>query len=52
MLKLFRKIIRLLRAGVLTTHVEASFSLDEIAQAVRKADAPGRLGKVLLKIAS
>src|SRR5262245_4594402 len=50
MLKLFRRIIALMRAGVLTTHVEASFKLDEIAQAVQKADTAGRLGKVLLRI--
>ncbi len=51
MLKLFRRITRLMRAGVLTTQVEASYSLDEIAQAVAKAETPGRKGKVLLRIA-
>src|SRR5262249_25102340 len=50
MLKLFRRITSLLRAGVLTTQVEASHSLDEIAEAVQKAETPGRHGKVLLRI--
>src|SRR5262249_40378246 len=49
MLKLFRRIIRLLRAGVLTTHVEASYTVDQIAEAVRRAETPGRQGKVLLR---
>src|SRR5262249_7196284 len=52
MLKLFRRITRLLRADVLTTHVEATYGLDEIAQAVMKAETPGRQGKVLLRLSS
>jgi NADPH:quinone reductase len=48
MLRLFRRITRLLRAGVLTTEVAASYPLDQIQEAVRKAEAPGRRGKVLL----
>jgi NADPH2:quinone reductase len=50
MLKLFRKIQRLMRAGVLTSEIAASFPLDEIQMAVRKAEEPGRTGKVLLRI--
>jgi NADPH:quinone reductase-like Zn-dependent oxidoreductase len=52
MLMLFRQIASLLREGVLTTQVGATFSLDEVQAAVRQAAQPGRDGKVLLKIAS
>jgi NADPH:quinone reductase-like Zn-dependent oxidoreductase len=52
MLKLFRNVIRLLRANVLTTKVESVLDLHEVAQAVQKAETPGRLGKVLLRIAN
>ncbi len=51
MLKLFRRITRLLRAGVLTSEVGASFPLDEIRSAVERAEAPGRQGKILLRMA-
>jgi NADPH:quinone reductase-like Zn-dependent oxidoreductase len=50
MLKLFRGIKRLLRAGVLTSEVGASFPLEEIKAAVERAEAPGRQGKVLLRM--
>jgi NADPH:quinone reductase-like Zn-dependent oxidoreductase len=50
MLKLFRQIKRLMRAGVLTSTVAASFPLDRIDEAVRLAEAPGRPGKVLLRM--
>jgi NADPH:quinone reductase-like Zn-dependent oxidoreductase len=50
MLKLFRRIIRLMRAGVLTTQMAAEYSLDNVAEAVQQADAPARNGKVLLRI--
>jgi NADPH:quinone reductase-like Zn-dependent oxidoreductase len=50
MLLLFRRISQLLRAGVLTTEVGSSFSMDQIKDAVRQAATPGRQGKVLLKI--
>ena len=49
MLALFRNIQKLLRAGVLTAEVGATFPLEEIAAAVRQAEAPGRHGKVLLR---
>jgi NADPH2:quinone reductase len=52
MLSLFRQITSLLREGVLTTEVGATYSLDQIADAVRQADTPGRQGKVILRIAS
>jgi NADPH:quinone reductase-like Zn-dependent oxidoreductase len=50
MLRLFRRIRRLMREGVLTTHVAASFPLEEIRAAVQLADTPGRPGKVLLRM--
>jgi len=49
MLRLFRQIIRLLRAKVLTTDVAATYSLDDIRTAVEKAETPGRTGKILLR---
>jgi NADPH:quinone reductase-like Zn-dependent oxidoreductase len=51
MLLLFRRIARLLQAGVLATDVGSSFTMDQIKEAVRLAAAPVRQGKVLLKIA-
>jgi NADPH:quinone reductase-like Zn-dependent oxidoreductase len=50
MLGLFRRIGRLLREGVLTSEVGATFPLDEVRAAVRQAARPGRHGKVLLRI--
>jgi NADPH:quinone reductase-like Zn-dependent oxidoreductase len=50
MLKLFRRIKALLRAGVLTSEVAASFPLEQIQDAVRQAETPGRQGKVLLRM--
>jgi len=50
MLKLFRDIQKLLRAGVLTSAVGATFPLEQIHDAVREAQTPGRQGKVLLRI--
>jgi NADPH:quinone reductase-like Zn-dependent oxidoreductase len=49
MLKLFRGITSLLRAGVLTSEVGASFPFDEVKAAVERAEAPGRQGKILLR---
>jgi NADPH:quinone reductase-like Zn-dependent oxidoreductase len=51
-LKLFHDITALIRAGVLATELGATFPLDEIALAVREAEAVGRRGKVLLRIAA
>ena len=50
MLLLFRRIVRLLRAGILTTEVGTSYPLDRIQEAVRAAETPGRRGKVFLRI--
>jgi NADPH:quinone reductase len=50
MLRLFRQIKRLLREGVLTSEVGATFGLDEIRAAVERAETPGRQGKVLLRM--
>jgi NADPH:quinone reductase-like Zn-dependent oxidoreductase len=50
MLGLFRRINKLLSAGVLTSEVGATFPLERIKEAVEKAETPGRAGKVLLRI--
>lgn len=50
MLRLFRQIIALLRAGVLTSEVAASFPMADISAAIQLAQAPGRHGKVLLRL--
>jgi NADPH:quinone reductase-like Zn-dependent oxidoreductase len=50
MLKLFRKVGRLMAAGILTSEVGATFSLEEIKSAVEQAAKPGHDGKVLLRI--
>ena len=50
-LQLIREIRTLMKAGVLRTEPGAEFPLDRIADAVREAAAPGKSGKVLLRIA-
>ncbi len=50
MLKLFRTIIRLMGAGVLTTPTGPSYPLHDIRAAVEAAETPGRPGKVLLRM--
>jgi len=50
MLLLFRRISRLMRAGILTTEVGAAYPLERIREAVRQAEAPGRQGKILLRL--
>jgi NADPH:quinone reductase-like Zn-dependent oxidoreductase len=50
MLWLFRRIGKLIRAGVLVSDVGKSFPLADIHAAVRQASMPGRQGKVLLRI--
>lgn len=52
MLRLFRRIRRLMAAGVLTTPIAASFPFTEFQAAVRRAEASGRDGKILLKMGS
>jgi NADPH:quinone reductase-like Zn-dependent oxidoreductase len=51
MLRLFRRIGRLLQEGVLTSEVGATFPLTDVRAAVGRAAAPGRQGKVLLRMA-
>jgi NADPH2:quinone reductase len=50
MLGLFRTIHKLLRVGVLTSEIGATYPLEEIQTAVRQAQTPGRQGKVLLRL--
>jgi NADPH:quinone reductase-like Zn-dependent oxidoreductase len=40
---------RLIRTGVLTSSIEAIFPLEQVQEAVRRAEAPGRQGKILLR---
>jgi NADPH:quinone reductase-like Zn-dependent oxidoreductase len=50
MLKLFRRVEGLMRQGVLTAEVGATFSMDDFQRAITQAQTPGRKGKVLLRI--
>jgi NADPH:quinone reductase-like Zn-dependent oxidoreductase len=50
MLRLFRRIRKFMASGVLASEIGASFSLEEIQTAVRRATEPGRHGKVLLRM--
>jgi NADPH2:quinone reductase len=50
MLLLFRRIGKMMRAGVLVSEVGKSFALTDIQTAVRQASLPGRQGKVLLRM--
>ena len=43
-----QEIVTLMREGMLVTSAARPFSLDEIGAAVKRAEAPGRQGKVLL----
>ena len=49
-LLLFKEIARLIRAGVLDTPPGPVFRLEQIAEAVKEAEKPGKQGKILLKI--
>ena len=51
-LMLIRRIRSLIRTGMLATDVGQTYSLDQVNEAVRKAEEPGRGGKVLLRIGS
>lgn len=51
MLGLFRQIITLMRAGILTTPVAATYSLDQLPQAIEHVEKAARGGKILLKLA-
>jgi NADPH:quinone reductase-like Zn-dependent oxidoreductase len=50
MLRLFRRMRELLREGVLQTQFAATYPIEQVAKAVEHAAAPGKGGKVLLKI--
>jgi NADPH:quinone reductase-like Zn-dependent oxidoreductase len=50
LLRLFRRLGRLIREGVLASEVGATFPLEEVRAAVRQAGVVGRQGKVLLRI--
>lgn len=50
MLRLFGRIQQLLRAGVLTSDVTATYEMADIHKAVQHAAQPGRTGKVLLRL--
>jgi NADPH:quinone reductase-like Zn-dependent oxidoreductase len=50
MLGLFREITQLLRAGVLTSEIEAVYAMEQFGPAVEHASRPGRTGKVLLRM--
>lgn len=50
-LRLVRRITQLMRSGVLVSDIAAAYSLDQIQEAVRAVETPGRRGKVLLRIA-
>ncbi len=52
MIALFRKLGKLIQAGVLATEVGATYPLNDVRAAVRQAAEPGRHGKVLLRIGS
>jgi NADPH:quinone reductase-like Zn-dependent oxidoreductase len=52
MIGLIRRIVALMRAGVLTTPIAAVHTLDELGTAVELAQRAGRDGKVLLKLSS
>jgi NADPH2:quinone reductase len=51
MLRLFREIIALLRAGVLTTPVQEIFPMERVGEAVQAAEKGARQGKILLRLA-
>jgi NADPH:quinone reductase-like Zn-dependent oxidoreductase len=50
LLRLFRRVGGLMREGVFQTHFAATYPIEQVRQAVEHAAAPGKGGKVLLKI--
>jgi NADPH:quinone reductase-like Zn-dependent oxidoreductase len=52
MIRLFGRIQELMAKGVLSTDIGPVFPLDDIKAAVRQASAPGRQGKILLRMNS
>jgi NADPH:quinone reductase-like Zn-dependent oxidoreductase len=51
MLRVIRRVRSLMREGVISTAVAESYPLERVHDAVRHATAPGKGGKVLLRIA-
>lgn len=51
LLSLFRRVFKLMREGVLITDRMTTFPLEKISEAVEQAMAPGKPGKVVLRIA-
>lgn len=49
-LRLMRSISRLILSGELSSEIGETFPLDQVAEAVRAAEKPGRGGKVLLRL--
>jgi NADPH:quinone reductase-like Zn-dependent oxidoreductase len=52
MLLLLRRLGKLISSGVLASEVGQTFPLEQVKEAVRQAVAPGRQGKVLLRVAT
>lgn len=52
MLKLFRRVRAMMREGVLKSTFAATYPLEDVRKAVEHAAAPGKGGKVLLRIGS
>jgi len=50
LLLLFRQLGRLIQEGDLATEVGLAFPLDQVREAIRHAEVPGRKGKTLLRI--
>ena len=50
LLRLFRHMRSLMREGVLQTHVAATYSMEQVREAVTHATVPGKGGKVLLRL--
>jgi NADPH:quinone reductase-like Zn-dependent oxidoreductase len=51
MLKLFKQVQALMREKVLTSEVAGTFKVEDYQQALTQAQTPGRMGKVLLRLA-
>jgi NADPH:quinone reductase-like Zn-dependent oxidoreductase len=52
MLRLFKELRALMREGTLKSDVAATYSLDQVKEAVAHATAPGKGGKVVLRLSS
>jgi NADPH:quinone reductase-like Zn-dependent oxidoreductase len=50
MLRFLRRVGSLIQEGVLTSDIAATYSLDQIKDAVAAVETPGRQGKILLKL--